>query len=302
MPVLQMTQLGRMGRAGNSFVQYAFLKIYSRRHGLAVQVPPWIGETLFGFRDAPPGRILPAFHENVHTPRGKEIIPNLKQPLRDVDVHGYFQYETSYYAPDREYIQNLFARPAQAMVDRMSPAIDRLRHGAQQVIGVHVRRGDYGQRKTIFYLTPIDWYVEALDRLVTPSTTVFVSSDDPTVVRSFAKYNPVTAPDLGINLSKDPLPGICHLAKDVRDGNATALDFFPDWELLRHCDTMLIPNSTFSFTAAWLSTCAQSVWRSNPDTRRFEAIDPWDSPMAQFFDPSQYQHVPGMWMEKNLYW
>ena len=58
-----MSCLGRIGRFGNQFFQYAFLRHYARRHGLAVQTPPWIGQELFDCSDPPIAQPLPVIYE-----------------------------------------------------------------------------------------------------------------------------------------------------------------------------------------------------------------------------------------------
>jgi hypothetical protein len=49
-----MPTVGIKGRFGNQLFQYAFLKLYSLRNGLRIQVPAWQGEKLFGFSDGRP--------------------------------------------------------------------------------------------------------------------------------------------------------------------------------------------------------------------------------------------------------
>lgn len=51
-PVLTMSSLGQLGRFGNQLFQYAFLRICARNSGARVECPPWIGQTLFGHKDA----------------------------------------------------------------------------------------------------------------------------------------------------------------------------------------------------------------------------------------------------------
>lgn len=300
--ILQMTRLSRQGRFANAIIEYAFLAVYCYRHNLELQVPHWIGETIFGFQDARPDRKLPVFQEKEVHGIDDTLIPHLPEPLCNVDVNGYFQFHGSYFAPDKDFIQELFAHPVQSVADRMAPAIAKLRDLAPRVIGLHLRRGDFGLPGSSFYLTPTSWYLELLDRIWTEDSALFIASDDLNAVNEFAKFNPVTATSLGITFSADAQPGICHLQKDLRERNAVALDMFPDWELLRHCDVIGMGNSTYGFTAAWLSTRCRQAFRSNLDTRRLDEMDPWDSFPSQFIDAKKYAHVPGIWLNSNGYW
>jgi hypothetical protein len=299
--VLQVRCLGRMGRWGNAIFQYAAGKVLARRFDLQLQVPPWVGDVLYGFKDVFPDRPLRLIREKTYHGRDDAIIPNLHEPLCDVDIEGYFQYHTGgFYAPDRDFIQSLFAKPVDAVLGRVARAAERLRSLGREAIGVHIRRGDYG--RGIYYITPIEWYVELLERIVTPESVVFVATEDATLLAALAKFEPVTARSLGVELSSEPLPGLRHLRKDIEERNAAALDFFPDWYLLQQCSTVVMPNSTFSFTAAWTSTACKRAFRSEPDTQRFEEIDVWDAMPAQFVRQEDYQHVPGMYLKENPYW
>ncbi|MEM1168897.1 MAG: hypothetical protein AAGJ08_07420 [Cyanobacteria bacterium P01_H01_bin.35] len=57
--VLTMSYLGKLGRFGNQFFEYAFLKICAEKSGAQVETPPWIGQKLFGHNDAPISKQLP---------------------------------------------------------------------------------------------------------------------------------------------------------------------------------------------------------------------------------------------------
>src|SRR5919202_2877616 len=58
-PVLTMSCLGKLGRFGNQLFQYAFLRICAERSGSRVECPFWIGQTLFGHKDASISQQLP---------------------------------------------------------------------------------------------------------------------------------------------------------------------------------------------------------------------------------------------------
>jgi len=50
-PRIQMTKLGIKGRFGNQLLQYAFVRFYAQQHGLAAELPDWIGRDLYDFDD-----------------------------------------------------------------------------------------------------------------------------------------------------------------------------------------------------------------------------------------------------------
>src|SRR4028118_1647053 len=58
-PVLIMSCLGKLGRFGNQMFQYAFLRICAEKSGSRIECPFWIGQTLFGHKNAPISQQLP---------------------------------------------------------------------------------------------------------------------------------------------------------------------------------------------------------------------------------------------------
>ncbi|MDE0863622.1 MAG: alpha-1,2-fucosyltransferase [Rubripirellula sp.] len=273
---ITMSRLGSMGRFANQVIQYMFLKTYAQEHGLTVQTPAWCGQTLFGASDSEIDRDLPLFEELFDKDRGRCVIPQLDEHLRDVNVSGYFQYHSSYYHPHQKLIQKLF-RPLPALRDQLQPGIDRLRQLGKTVVALHIRRGDYGIE--YFYRTPCSWYLELLDELWDrfDSPVLFIASDEPrAVTREFASYSPVTAGDLGMKLPAAP--------------------FFPDFHVLTNADVLVMPNSSFSFSAAMLNQNLQQCWRSKLSdplgSPPFQQIDPWN---ADFLDTSaRVQDFPGI--------
>ncbi len=306
--VLRMSKFGRMGRWGNQVFQYAFLKSYALRNNLTVEIPAWIGEELYGFRDNPIGsKSLERVVEKGEHQIEDTIIPHLRMPLRNVDVEGWFQYHTSYYKPNQAYLMELFSEPSLPVLQRLTPIATRLREQGEDVIGLHFRRGDYG--RNMFYITPVDWYVDWLkinyERYDKP--VVFVATETLAILdelkAKFPQANYQTCETLGLDLKTKPLLHYNYLAKDKRDADPRQLDFFPDWFLLQSvCDAMLMPNSTFSFSAAWLSPFNKELWRSAPWLERFELIDPWNAYPAQFLKQKDFEHIPGLYLKTNPYW
>jgi hypothetical protein len=270
--VLTVRTLGT-GNWGNEVFWYLFGKTYARRHGLEFQADAWAGNTLVGAADPPVQRVLPDFHEKTLHGIDDTLIPHAP-PLEDVNCTGYFQYHTSYYAGDRDYVHELF-RPAPALAARLGPAWQRVRARGGTAVAVHLRRRDYGF--SYFYRTPVRWYLEQLERLW-PSLDrpfLYVASDAlAEVIGDFARYDPVTAADLG-----PPLP---------------AHDFYRDFYALQHSEVLLIPNSTFSFAAALLNPGLRQAYRSHLPSRGFVPFDAWDAkPLDQDW-PHRVEFYPWM--------
>lgn len=252
LPVLAMSTLGANGRFGNQLFQYAFLRVYAKRHGLRVETSPWIGRYLFGCADPPISRAWPMVTQSWQAPQDDHI-PHLVPPLSNVDIWGYFQYHTSYYAPDRQFIRSLFV-PTPAVRDRLQPAVRQLRSLGKTVVGIHLRRTD-----CYVFTTPSGWYKQVLadlwPRLEAP--VLFLASDDLDAVRSdFTPFHPVTSWDLNVSMPE--------------------ADFYPDFYLLSQCDYMAISNSSYSFTASWLNDRAQLFLKPDPRAGKLVPYDPWN--------------------------
>lgn len=241
--VITMSRFGKLGRFGNQLFQYMFLKTYAREHALELQLPPWIGNCLFGTQDRPLTAMgLPVVREKYVHGVEDTLIPHAPRPFRGCDFDGYFQYHTSFYVPYRDYIQSLFQPTAEVGL-AVQGGWERIARRGRTRVGIHIRRGDYGQGW--FYLVPAQWYVRQLDRLwpALDAPVLFVATDDrETVVEEFCKYGALTCADMLTELPEAP----------------EYLDFYA----LTQCDILLIPNSTFSYAATMLNTRLRLALRS----------------------------------------
>jgi len=255
-PVITMSTLGQNGRFANQIFQYAFLRIYAKQYNLRVETPEWIGRRLFEHNDPLFSRQLPVIRQETHK-LSEDPIPNAKKPFKDVDFWGYFQYHTSYYAPYKEYFRSLF-KPVPDIEAKLENAYNTLRAMGNTVIGLHLRRSDYGY--DYFFVAPNEWYKDWLESFwnTLDNPVLFIASDEPDkVIGDFGGYNPMTAKDLGIELSE--------------------ADFYPDFYMLCHCDGLAISNSSFSFAAAMLNERAKFFVRPHLPTKMLIPFDPWDS-------------------------
>ncbi len=80
------------------------------------------------------------------------------------------------------------------------------------------------------------------------------------------------------------------------------MDFFPDLYFLTHCEVMLIPNSTFSFTAAMFSDTIHRIFRSDLPTQEFVEIDVWNEAPLTYDMAEDWRHVPGVCLDENPAW
>lgn len=311
---ISMRKFGKLGRFGNQVFQYMFLADYAKRYDLEVQIPPWVGNQLFVKQFSPITTSLPVVKERDETPRERPGIfqeERSKVGHRDFDYEGYAQYHTSYFAPNKDYLTSLFElRPE--ITERLAEPVAKLKSmsGSHSVVGVHLRRGDYG--RGMFYITPVAWYLEVLEFLWSnlPNPVLFVSTETPELVSQFARFNPQTTSTLGIDLQAKPMPNCTYLKYDLHKQDPHQLDWVPDWVLLRHCNKLLIPNSTFSFSAALLrlvTPCGsdyQSQLRPTHTPFKFSQINIWDAQPMSYDKVEDYPEAcaQGAKIDTNPYW
>lgn len=296
-PVITMTGFGELGRFGNQVLQYMFLKCYASAHKVAeIQVPGWVGAALFGLSDRPVQRAFPSVIEFKGTvanstftddfidyvkksQAGKEVgeltPANLDydaiNPPLNVDVWGWFQWHTSYFAKFKSLVHDTFS-PIPELKSHCESIFNqklRFRNGEKRtVVGLHLRLGDYQNiaASSFGYCAPTSWYLELLAELwpTLDNPVLFVASDDlNAVLRDFAVYAPSTADSIGLNMPAG--------MKDLKAG------FFPDWWCLTQCDVLAISNSTFSFTACMMNQRPHAKFYRAHFRERMVAIDPWNA-------------------------
>ncbi len=293
---ITMSLLGNHGRFANQLFQYMFLHTYAVRHGLEVQTSPWIGENLFEIEPAPITDKLANYYEPLHK-TGEPKGPPEKEAI-NCDFHGYGQFHTSWFKPGEGMIRRMFSVREEVM-ERLDPAIERFHKAGYTTVGIQLRRGDYG--RLIHYITPVQWYLNWLQVIwpLLDDPVLFIASEDRSLVKEFAAYNPFTAESLGIDLKANPQPLYTYQRYDVNHPQPHLMDFFPDWYLLRECEYLAIPNSTFSFVPAMLSNYLVKCWRSHLPTQGFREIDPWNTTPMEYDLAEDHKDIPGVYLEKN---
>lgn len=251
-PAISMRTLGANGRFGNQLLQYAFLRLYARQHGLTAQTHDWIGRDLFGCDDPLPGGSFPSLDESQ-----VDLFASLNGQGRvyaDHDLTGYFCGHTGAWRDRATDFRALF-KPHPMLNAWLQPAMAELAARGSTMVGVHIRRGDFGQGK--FWIAPTGWYLRWLESIWRglDSPVLYIASDDPDVAAEFSAFNPVDARALG----------------------AGRLDFCLDHHVLSQAHHLAISNSTFSFTAAMLNEKAQSFIRPDRKLQALVPFDPWNA-------------------------
>lgn len=259
-PVVANSSIGNRGQFGNQLFQYAFLRCHTKDFNYRFENPAWVGDHMFNVQPSVPGcgEGLRKLQQNMHKTIRCNLL-NSNDKLANADVKGYFQYSTVYYRPHKETIRRDFAFKGM-YADRAKQIKEVFSSRGGPVLGLHLRRGDYGKR--FFFIAPSKWYVEWLKTLreTIPDMTVYIASDEPAkVVPDFSGFDVITAADLP--------PG----------GPDDAPGFFDDFAALTLSDRMAISNSTFSFFAAMLNTRATEFMRPDLATKNLVAFDPWSS-------------------------
>lgn len=290
-----------MGRWGNELVQYMFLRVYAQKYGLSYQCCPWSGQYVFGLVDPPVANKLPPWDENRpwHIHRWTGAPPEGRE-CTNRDVRGYFQFHTSYYETYRKEVSEWFQCQG-SVLDRLQPGISKFLQ-AKTRIGLHFRRGDTG--RAVYYFTPSSWYLQWLEehwsRFDDP--ILYIATEDSELVNEFAKYDPLTPKRLGIKLTENKVPQYQYLKQDLHNPTPISMDFLPDWVFLANCTVLLMPNSTFSFTAAMVSQQNQETWRSRLSTQTFERIEPWDCTPLTYEHLDDYPNIAGTQQANSPYW
>ena len=248
MQTITFSQLGLLGRFGNQFFQYVFLRLMADKWGWQYACPAWEGQKLFSLADPPvsqPGQLI----EDYSTQLSESIIANFQIPRGTtsftVDIAGYFQFHTSYYRPHREKIQQWFTI-------KFPPALP---FASMDIIAIHLRRGDYCHSTSGYaFVPPNEWYLRWLEGIwnTWEKPVLYIATDDVTAAQDFRKYDPITTSD-----------------------------FEWDFYAMTQARALAISNSTFSFAAAMLNTRASGFFRPvidrYPVGGALQSFDPWDA-------------------------
>lgn len=232
---------------------------------MQVETPEWVGQELFGCGDPLLHRVLPAIKlPNRPILFNEDVNLHHEQPLTNMDIRGYFQYHTKSYVKYKDYFRALFL-PTPRIVLKLGTKFDHLRNEGRTVVGLHLRRGDFGYDK--FFVAPCEWYLEWLSefwgKLRRP--VLFIASDEPRkVLGDFKKYDPITVRDFDVDFD-------FFNQSQKKSG-------YPDFYFLSKCDAVAISNSSFSFAACMLNEEAEIFMRPRLSLKKLIPFDPWNAP------------------------
>lgn len=124
--IVQIRCLGKMGRFGNQCFQYAFARAYAASVGATLETPEWVGQELFGLKDAP------ITDEQPTVPL--DYVP--KDGAVNINLHGYYQHAAAFEFYTISKLLKWFTFTPQ-WVNELSP------FQPHQTMVAHIRRGDY---------------------------------------------------------------------------------------------------------------------------------------------------------------
>jgi hypothetical protein len=266
---VSMNSLGGQGRFANQLWQYLFLRMYGLRNGLAVKVPAWEGEQVFGFSDLrPDGGERPSM---TFLGSGDDDLElwEIDDAPRNVDFKGYFQSVPRQWGAHRAFIRNLYTLKAEwrGAIERLHVLLNgrESQTDGRTLVSIHVRRGDYRtydhDQRPEFRLVPTDWYRALLDKIWPDleRPLLHVATDEPEAIRpAFAGYEQLDAAFFASDFG---------IADHVRD-----------FALLQEADILVACNSSFSTMAALTGKPGQTCWLADFRVEGFTPYDPWTEP------------------------
>jgi len=145
----------------------------------------------------------------------------------DVVYDGYFQSWKYFKNLDRDQLNNVFPFSVDC-ITKTKKAIRKLKekYQATEVVGVHIRRGDYYKNPEIFPIVGSEYYNKAKENFDKDALFLYCT-DDETQVRKEFKF-------------------------DTKNVLANGSDELMDMCVLSECDSVIMGNSSFSSWGAYL--------------------------------------------------
>lgn len=273
-PVVTMSNFGRNGRFGNQLFQYTFLSLVARRQSATLQLPAWAGSGLFGLRTVPQQN-----SSMVVTKESDKTVFDLVNLMREcddnfqgIDYDGHAQMHTSCYAPDKDFIRNLFIFDLR-LVKFLKEALSNLGLAQKKILAIHLRRGDYGYNR--YFRAPCSWYENWItqSKYSPDEYIIYICSESPQKYRKrFPGFKIITADDL-----KCP---------------AQLAPYF-DFMVMTLADALATSNSSFSFFASMLNTQTKQFFRPDFEKLGLVKFDPWDADplLIKELSPAQHKYL-----------
>jgi hypothetical protein len=179
-----------------------------------------------------------------------------------IDLYGYFQFHTSHYQDEKEFIFNLFkpTEIANKFISNIQGIINK------KITALHIRRGDYATYSD----HPFFWTCDIENTLlhlinnhsdILLKNIIYISSDD-------LNYCKIILDKFGINYISN---------QNFTQGNSENDKLLIDFLFMRNADSLIISNSSLSFFAAMLNTNCDAFLRPSPDQVSLVDFDPWNS-------------------------
>ena len=159
-----------------------------------------------------------------------EDLNSFNKKLNKLKIKGYWQ-NPDCYIKDLNYYRNLLIDTKPLIFDRLLP---------EKYITIHIRRGDFLSRKSIFNnyyskFSPVAFILLSLNLLPEESKNypIYIISDDKVWTKNL----------------------IISLSSSIKNNFSIidTKDHFEDWAIMRHSSINICSNSTFSYTAALLN-------------------------------------------------
>lgn len=231
--MITFSKIGQHGRLGNQLFQYAALRGAESATGFEAVVPPGFDIEGMNLRC----RRVQIKPRHLHEERKFAFDPSVLAIADNTDLHGYFQ-SWRYF----ERVATLVAREfalVEAPVKLVTRAIETWRGTSQaELVGIHVRRGDYLSHPRIHPVRDAAWYAHALQAL-------------PPAATGRARRFVVCSDDLA--WCREALRGLGDVV--FSDGLAPVEDL----GVLVRCDHVVISNSSFGWWGAWLGARSSRV-------------------------------------------
>ena len=235
--MIGFNHLGRLGRSGNQMFQYAALRGIAANAGTTFCLPYYeeavddgtgnmLKTELFDFLEMSTVNIFNIQNIDAARPICQEGTFNYNQKLHEgcpdwVSLWGFFQSEKYF-----KNVEDIIRQDFKFKEDIRQPCEEMMSQLDGQVVGLHIRRGDYLTNSNHCALD-LSYYEQALKRFPDDATVIIFSDDSEW----------------------------CHkqsLFDDDRFMISENDDGYVDQCLMSMCSDFIIANSSFSWWAAWL--------------------------------------------------
>lgn len=277
--IIQMSWLGSdsKGRLGNQIFAFFFLKLIQSRFGCEIRYPAWLGDAVFDIPRSPPVLSFSDdedidLEQQINREKGPQVEFDFiesffsKESKKILELKGAFQYHTSTYLKYRNLFFDTF-RLNGYIENQVDQSMNRLSLGQYHLVCIHIRRGDYldfCNKHPLFWTCSIDAVFNSIYDLSLSSVkniVIYLCSDD--ILYCTQQFQ----------LKGIPYITSLNLFSELDQSTSLITDFI----MMVKSDTLIISNSSLSFSASMLNKNAHIFLRPSPNEDKFIAFDPWNS-------------------------